>query len=510
MFATDRLTILSNDLGIMPVLILACLTLATVTMQSSASAETPQTVPKILQGYLKAANTGAGDWFGTNIALDGDTLVVGARFEDSAATGINGNQADNSAPDSGAAYVFTRTGGIWSQQAYLKASNTDARDQFGSWVAVDGDTLVVGARFEDSAATGINGNQGDNSATDSGAAYVFTRTDGVWSQQAYLKASNTEAGDWFGATVALAGDTLVVGARFEDSAATGINGNQADNSAPDSGAAYVFTRTGGIWSQQAYLKASNTEARDEFGFWVDLANNTVVAGARFEDSAATGINGNQADNSAPDSGAAYVFTRTGGVWSQQAYLKASTTGADDRFGHHVAVDGDTLVVGAPSEDSAATGINGNQADNSAPDSGAAYVFTRTGGIWSQQAYLKASTTGADDRFGHHVALAGDTVLVTAYLEDGSATGINGNQADNSAPDSGAAYVFTRTDGVWSQQAYLKASNTGAGDWFAIPAVDGDTLVVGAIQENSTATGINGNQADNSVPDSGAVYVFQLL
>jgi hypothetical protein len=205
-----------------------------------------------------------------------------------------------------------------------------------------------------------------------------------------------------------------------------------------------------------------------------------------------------------------VFTRTDGVWSQQAYLKASNTEAGDWFGATVALVGDTLVVGARFEDSAATGINGNQADNSAPDSGAAYVFTRTGGIWSQQAYLKASNTGADDRFGHHVALAGDTVLVTAYLEDGSATGINGNQADNSAPDSGAAYVFTRTDGVWSQQAYLKASNTGAGDWFAIPAVDGDTLVVGAIQENSTATGIYGNQADNSVPDSGAVYVFQLL
>jgi hypothetical protein len=173
------------------------------------------------------------------------------------------------------------------------------------------------------------------------------------------------------------------------------------------------------------------------------------------------------------------------------------------------VDGDTLVVGAPSEDSAATGINGNQADNSAPDSGAAYVFTRTGGVWSQQAYLKASNTGAGDAFGHHVALAGDTVLLTAYLEDSAATGINGNQADNSAPDSGAAYVFTRTGGVWSQQAYLKASNTGAGDEFGIPAVDGNTLVVGAIREDSAATGINGNQANNSAPDSGAVYVFQL-
>jgi hypothetical protein len=498
MLATDRLTIPSDELGwVVRVLILAFLNLATIMiMPGCGRDEAAQTVPQIAaplkqQAYLKASNTGAGDWFGTNIAVDGDTLVVGARFEDSAATGINGNQADNSAPDSGAVYVFTRTDGVWSQEAYVKASNTEAGDEFGSWVAVDGDTLVVGAPLEDSAATGINGNQADNSAPDSGAVYVFTRTDGAWSQQAYLKASNTEAGDWFGATVAVDGDTLVVGARFEDSAATGINGNQADNSAPDSGAVYVFTRTDGVWSQEAYVKASNTEAGDEFGFWVDLAANTLAVGARFEDSAATGINGSQANNSAPDSGAVYVFTRTGGVWSQQAYLKTSNTGAGDRFGSHVAVDSDTLVSGAPGE-----------------GSGAVYVFRRTGEVWSQQAYLKGSNTEADDRFGVHVALAGDTVLVSAGGEASAATGINGNQADNSAPNSGAVYVFTRTGGVWSQQAYLKASNTEAGDRFGIVAVDGDTLVVGALEEASAATGINGNQTDNSAPGSGAVYVFQ--
>ncbi|MGE0470998.1 MAG: integrin [Nitrospira sp.] len=495
----------------MRVLILAVLTVATITMQSCGSDEAPEPVPAPLKqlGYLKASNTGAGDWFGTNIALDGDTLVVGARFEDSVATGVNGDQADNSASDSGAVYVFTRSGGGWSQQAYLKASNTEAGDEFGSWVALDGDTLVVGARFEDSAATGVNGDQADNSAPDSGAVYVFTRSGGVWSQQAYLKASNTEAGDWFGATVALDGDTLVVGARFEDSVATGVNGDQADNSAPDSGAVYVFTRSGGVWSQQAYLKASNTEAGDEFGFWVAMDGDTLVAGARFEDSAATGVNGDQADNSAPESGAAYVFTRTEGDWSQQAYLKASNTGAGDLFGNDVAVDGDTLVVGAPSEDSAATGVNGDQADNSAPESGAAYVFTRSGGDWSQQAYLKASNTEAGDEFGFHVALWGDTVLLPAYLEDSAARGINGNQADNSAPDSGAAYVFTRTERDWSQQAYLKASNTGAGDWFGIVAVDRDMLIMAATQEDSATIGINGRQADNSASDSGAVYVFQL-
>jgi hypothetical protein len=292
---------------------------------------------------------------------------------------VDGNEADDSAADSGAAYVFVRSGTVWSQQAYLKASNTGAFDNFGYSVAVSGDMVVVGAPFEDSSATGLNGNQADDSVTDSGAAYVFVRGSfELWSQQAYLKASNNEVNvglpDNFGYSVAVSGDTVVVGAPFEDSIATGVNGDQADYSAEDAGAAYVFVRTLTTWSQQAYLKASNTGAIDFFGYSVAVSGDTVVVGALFEDSNATGVNGNQADDSATDSGAAYVFVRSGGVWSQQAYLKASNTGASDGFGRSVAASGDTVVVGAYLEDCSATGVNGNQADNSAFESGAAYVF----------------------------------------------------------------------------------------------------------------------------------------
>ncbi len=201
-------------------------------------------------------------------------------------------------------------------------------------------------------------------------------------QQAYIKASNTEAGDLFGHSVAVSGDTMVIGALWEDSNATGVNGNQRDNSATNSGAAYVFVRRGTNWSQQAYLKASNTGAGDVFGSSVSVSGDMVVIGANREDSAATGVNGNQRDNSATNSGTAYVFVRSGTNWSQRAYLKASNTGADDAFGRSVAVSGDTVVVGAggvfSSEDSSATGVNGNQNDNSAKDSGAAYVFTGFG------------------------------------------------------------------------------------------------------------------------------------
>ena len=483
---------------------------ATVTA-NFGGAGLPSFAQAALDAYVKASNTGVGDKFGTNVALDGDTLAVGADSEASAATGVGGNQADNGAPFSGAVYVFTRTGGVWSQQAYLKASNTGAFDQFGTSVALSGDTLAVGADSEDSAATGVNGNQADNSAPGSGAVYLFTRNPatGVWSQQAYVKASNTRASDLFGTSVALSGDTLAVGASREDSAATGVNGDQADNSAIfDSGAVYVFTRTGGVWSQQAYLKASNTGASDLFGTSVALSGDTLAVGA-FEASAATGVNGNQADNSAPLSGAVYVFTRTGGVWSQQAYLKASNTGQADLFGTNVALSGDTLAVVAPLEDSAATGVNGNQADNSALESGAVYVFTRTGGVWSQQAYVKASNTGAGDRFGWSVALNGDTLAVGALNENSAATGINGDQTDDSALESGAVYVFTRTGGVWSQQAYVKASNTGANDRFGTSvALSGDTLAVGADSEDRGATGVNGDQANDSAVQSGAVYVYR--
>ncbi len=195
-----------------------------------------------------------------------------------------------------------------------------------------------------------------------------------------MKASNTEAGDYFGYSLALSGDgnTLAVGAIWEDSNATGTSGNQADNSASDSGAAYVFTRSGSTWTQQAYVKASNTEANDLFGYSVALSGdgNTLTVGAYREASNATGIGGNQTDNSAPTAGAVYVFTRGGSTWSQQAYVKASNTEVFDAFGYSVALsgDGNTLAVGAHLEDSNTTGINGNQADNAAGESGGVYVY----------------------------------------------------------------------------------------------------------------------------------------
>jgi hypothetical protein len=472
------------------------------------AAQYPLTIdPYVQQAYLKASNTEANDQFGTLVSISGDTIVVGTPSEGSNATGINGDQTNNLERGSGAVYVFVRSGGVWSQEAYLKASNTETGDQFGEAVSISGDTIVVGAPSEDSNATGVGGTQSDNSALNAGAAYVFVRSGGVWTQEAYLKASNTQAGDHFGSAVAISGDTIVVTATSEDSNATGVGGTQSDNSATDSGAAYVFIRSGGVWSQEAYLKASNTETNDYFGYSVSISGDTIVMQAPHEDSSATGINGNESDNSVSNAGAAYVFVRSGGVWSQEAYLKASNTEADDQFGTSVSISGDTIVAAAPYEDSSATGVGGTQSDNSALNAGAAYVFVRSGGVWTQEAYLKASNTQAGDFFGSAAAISGDMIVVGAPSEDSNATGVGGSQSDNSADFAGAAYAFVRSGGVWSQQAYLKASNTEDDSFSWTVAISGDTIVVGTPYESSNATGIDGNQLNNSMSSAGAAYVF---
>jgi len=455
--------------------------------------------------YGKGSNTEAGDTFGLTVSVSGDTLVVGAYFEDSAS---RTEQGDNNADSSGAVYVFRRTGTMWMQEAYLKASTIEAGDRFGASVSVSGDRLAVGADAEDSDGSG----QANNGAINSGAVYIFHRVGSVWTQEAFIKASNPSAIDFFG-VVSLSGDFLVVGAHVEDG--TGINVNPtANEGATDSGAAYVFRRNGTTWVQEAYLKASNTDPDDHFGISVSISGDTIVVGAPFEDGAGTGV-GATDNNGATDAGAAYVYRRIGGVWMFDVKLKASNTNAGDFFGRGVAISGDVIVVGAPGEDSNAIGINAGAAgesNNGAAGAGAAYVFRRTAGVWAQEAYVKASNSEAGDGLGISVAISGDLFGAGAEGEDSVATGVDGAQT-NGADDSGAVYVFRFATGAWAQAAYLKASNSEAGDFLGSGetlAISGDTLVVGTLVEASNATGIDapGGQANNDAPRAGAVYVFR--
>ncbi len=496
--------------------------------------------------YVKAGDPGQNDQFGRRVIIsaDGRTMAVSAPYEDSAAKGINGNGISdcgatspaNCSVDSGAVYVFVRDEhGQWLQQAYLKADNTDVSDNFGINFAIsaNGDVLAVGAWLEDSAGKGVrlSGLVDDcgattpvNCASGSGAVYIFARNqEGVWSQTAYIKASNAEANDYFGAKLALShdGNTLAVGAHGESSSTIPVNGNQTDNSASGSGAAYVFINGESGWEQQAYIKASNVESGDSFGFRVALSadGSLLAVGAYLEDSGATGINGNGLEtcsgtivNCQSNSGAVYTYTRNGSSWNYQAYIKASNSGQNDYFGYGIslAADGRTLAVGAYGEGSSAIGIDGDQADNTMSFSGAVYVY-RFDGAWQQQAYIKAQNTAAGDYFGGSVALAGDgmTLAVGAYGQDGNSAGIDGVDTETLS-NSGAVFIYRFVNGQWQTTSYVKASNPDGNDNFGVDvslSEDGNILCVGAYGESSNSFGINGVQGYNNLGSSGAVYIY---
>ena len=481
-----------------------------------------QPMSALATGYLKASNTGAGDNFGSSVALsrDGSTLVVGAYLEQSNAWGVDGDESDNSLTNAGAVYVFVRSADSWSQQAYLKASNTGSDDYFGLSVALsaDGNTLAVGASGERSNAIGVDGDESNNSLNNAGAVYIFVRNGSMWSQQAYVKASNTGNNDYFGGSVALShdGNTLAVGADGEYSSATGVYGDENDNSMALAGAVYVFERSSSTWTQRAYVKASNSGDGDHFGCSVALSQDgkTLAVGARTEESNATGVNGDENNDGALYAGAAYVFTNVAGLWSQQAYVKASNTDANDRFGRKVVLsaDGNTLVVNSVNDGSNATGINGDDSDNSFVGAGAVHLYKRSGSVWSHQTFFKASNTRATQSFGTSLSLSqdGNKLVVGAWGESGSAIGVNGDETDTGKNDSGAAYLFEFNNGVWSQKAYVKSPNTGTNDSFGQSVAlsgDGTVLAIGANLEDSSATGIGGDSSDNGAVDSGAVFLY---
>jgi trimeric autotransporter adhesin len=419
----------------------------------------------VQQAYLKASNPHMGAEFGHAVAISGDgsTIAVSAFWEASNATGINGNQADRSIPQAGAAYVFVRRGTTWSQQAYVKASNTGRAaaadtfsegDQFGASIALsdDGSTLAIGAISEDS--SGVNDNQRDDSAESAGVVYVYNRTGAAWAQTAFIKAANAEGagpgasgafGDMFGYSVSLSADgrTLAVGAFDEDGSTTVVNG-PPDNRKGSAGAVYVFVKPApsNLWMQQAYIHGANVEAGDQFGVAVSISDdgNTLLVGSLDEDCLATGVNpAASCDNDREadiSTGAAFIFVRTGTTWSQQAYLKPHNTGENDWFASRLALsgDGNTAAVPAPFEDGPG---------NRSTESGAVYLFGRTGTAWRQVAYVKNSNSEAFDQFGAAVGLSRDgrILAATALGEDSSSRGVNGNQVNNGAEESGAAYLF---------------------------------------------------------------------
>ncbi|WP_445908786.1 FG-GAP repeat protein [Yeosuana sp.] len=464
-----------------------------------------------ISAYIKASNTGVDDNFGKSVSIsaDGNTLAIGVSNEDSSSVGINGNQTDNSAANSGAVYIFIRSGATWVQQAYIKSGSNSAGDLFGDSVGLssDGNTLAVGAPDEDGGTTGINGDQTSNTVSNAGAAYIFSRSGTTWTQQAYIKRGAIDIFDKFGTNVAISsnGNTLAVSSPLEDSNATGIEGDQNNNGSLSSGAVYVFTRSGTIWSQQAYIKSSNSGTVDSFGSSIALNSdgNTIVASATGEDSFGS------------NSGMVYVFTRSGSTWTEQQRFSASNAEANDAFGISVSIssDGNTIAVGANGEDSDATGINGAENNNSSNASGAVYVFIKTGTTWSQQAYIKASNANLNDAFGWAVSLNsnGNTLVVGTPFEDSNGQGFTADPNNGAAPNSGAVYVYKREGTTWTEEDYVKSSNSFNEDRFGgavSVSATGTVMAIGAILEDSNATGVGGDETNNSSSASGAVYVIE--
>jgi hypothetical protein len=397
--------------------------------------------------YLKASNAEYDDEFGYGVAIDGDTIVVEATYEDGSYTSTM-DSPNNFAADTGAAYVFTRsvTGG-WRQAAYLKTpvglgSSNNA-------LALEDNTIVFGVPWEDGSYTSTVGSP-NNLAAQAGAAYVFMRDlAGTWTQAAYLKASNAEAWDGFGRSVALSGDTIVVGAEQEAGSVTSTLGSP-NNAATSAGAAYVYTRSeAGTWTQAAYLKASNANAGDWFGWSVALSGDTMVVGAGSEAGSVTSTVGSP-NNLATQAGAAYVYTRSGdGTWTQAAYLKAPNAEAGDWFGGSVALSGDTIMVGAYGEDGSYTSTLGSP-NNAATSAGAAYVFrilstdASLSGLALSAGALTPEFVSTTTSYAANVANAIASVVVTPTTNDASATYTVSNAAGVCAVDACALDVGDNT------------------------------------------------------------------
>ncbi|MCI0713486.1 MAG: hypothetical protein L0154_25240 [Chloroflexi bacterium] len=396
------------------------------------NARYPLTIdPWVQQARLTALDAAGGDEFGRGVALDGDTAVVGAPRDECVA-----------GADCGSAYVFTRIGSTWVQQAKLVASDGGADDRFGTAVSINRDTAIVGAFLDECLA-----------GADCGSAYVFTRSGSMWSQQAKLTANDAAANDFFGIAVAVDGNTALVGAQGDDCMA-----------GTSCGAAYIFTRNGSTWTQQIKLTA-NDAANDLFGASVALDGSTALIGAYANACPAGG-----------NCGSAYVFTGSGSVWTQQANLTASDANTGDLFGVSVAVDANTAVVGARLDDCAAGGV----------DCGSTYVFTRSGTAWSQQAKLTASDGVASDNFGTSVGLAGNIAVVGAEWDNCPGGGF-----------CGSAYVFSRSGSTWTQQAKLTANDAAGGDLFGVSvALSGTTALVGAWRDDCPGE-----------VDCGSAYIF---
>ena len=434
-------------------IVVACAIFGSAIPSSISAVDAPDAGPAISVALMEtseptkliAEDPGEKSLFGFSVAIDDDTAIIGAVWDEH--SGLY---------HPGAAYIFRRDQGGsngWGQVVKLTAPAAESSDHFGWSVAIDGETAVVGARYSN-----------PFGFFEAGSAFLFMRDEGgvdAWGQAAELTPSDAEAGDEFGNSVAIDGETAVVGSVWDD-----------HSGFYHPGSVYIYMQDQGgenEWGQVSKLTAEDADTSDEFGTSVAIIGDTIVVVALLDDH--PGLF---------NSGSAYIFKRDPeetGVWAQVAKITASDAEAGDRFGASVSISGDTVVVGVA-----------EYAGESA------YVFERNFGgpeAWGQVAKLTASDAASHDDFGYSVAIDGDTIVVGAQREGPSGKG-----------NAGAAYLFTSNEGgtgAWTEVAKLTAYDADEEDRFGISV---------AIRNNLVLVGANGDD-HSDLTGAGSAYLFQI-
>jgi hypothetical protein len=407
---------------------------ATGFMAARDGAPGPRSIPWWNQAVVTAAEPAASDWFGSSVAISGDTALVGAPGDDI-----------GSLKDAGTVWVYMRSGGAWQLQGVLTAAEPAGGDHFGAAVALAGDTALVGAPGDDIGLT-----------ADAGTAWVCERSGSTWQRQAVLTVAAPAAGDQFGASVALASSTALVGAPGDDV-----------GSSQDVGTAWVFGRASGMWSRDAVLSPGSPDPGGAFGTSVDISGDTAIVGAPLADLVMGWT----------DAGVAWIFERSAAVWSSPKAVATPSHRSWAHFGCSVAVAGDVVVIGAPGD------------AGGAPAGGSAFVFSRSTPGWQQGPTLRAAVPAASDNFGTTVAIASGTVIVGAPGDDVGA-----------AADAGSAWVFQQSGGSWIREAAMTAAAPEHADRFGeAAAISGVTTVVGAPLDD----------LDTLRPDAGTAWISLL-